>query len=186
MIIGLLGILKAGGAYIPLEPALPEERLEFLIQNSQVTMLLTQQHLLTSIPTERVPVICLDSDWEAISAQSKENPASGVLVGNTVYVIYTSGSTGVPKGVVVEHQQLLAYVQAIVDRLDLRHHANFALVSTFAADLGHTVTFPALCTGGCLHVFSHDRASDPQYLWSYFTRHAIDCVKIVHRISQCW
>ena len=178
MIIGLLGILKAGGAYVPLEPALPRQRLEFLLDNSQIAILITQQHLLTSIPAERVPVVCLDSDW-TISSQNKENPASVVSGGNAVYVIYTSGSTGTPKGVVVEHQQLLAYVQAIVDRLDLQDQANFALVSTFAADLGHTVTFPALCTGGCLHVFSQDRASDPQYLWSYFTRHAIDCVKIV-------
>jgi amino acid adenylation domain-containing protein len=179
IIIGLLGILKAGGAYIPLEPALPRERLEFLLDNSQATMLITQQELLSSIPTERVPVVCVDSDWEAISSHSKENPNSEVSGSNAAYVIYTSGSTGTPKGVVVEHQQLLAYVQAIVDRLDLRDQASFALVSTFAADLGHTVTFPALCTGGCLHVFSQDRATDPQYLWNYFAHHAIDCVKIV-------
>ena len=179
MVIGLLGILKAGGAYVPLEPALPKERLAFLVANSQVAMLLTQQHLLTSIPTELVPVVCIDSGCEAISAQSKENPTSGVSGANTAYVIYTSGSTGAPKGVVVEHNQLLAYMQAIVDRLDLRDQTNFALLSTFAADLGHTVTFPALCTGGCLHVFSQDRATDPQYVWNYFIRQEIDCVKIV-------
>jgi len=179
MVIGLLGILKAGGAYVPLEPAVPKERLEFLIENSQMAMMLTQQPLLTSIPAERVPVVCLDSDWEVISSHSKENPTSGVSGDNAAYVIYTSGSTGAPKGVVVEHKQLLAYVQAIVDRLELRDQTNFALLSTFAADLGHTVTFPAISTGGCLHVFSQDRATDPQYVWNYFTRHEIDCVKIV-------
>ncbi|MCZ0904910.1 AMP-binding protein, partial [Microcoleus sp. HI-ES] len=92
---------------------------------------------------------------------------------------YTSGSTGTPKGVVIEHRQLLNYLYAIQERLNLPAAASFATVSTFAADLGNTAIFPALCSGGCLHIVSQDRATDPEALAEYFRRHSIDCLKIV-------
>ncbi|HEY9901851.1 MAG TPA: amino acid adenylation domain-containing protein, partial [Candidatus Sericytochromatia bacterium] len=98
---------------------------------------------------------------------------------NLAYVLYTSGSTGQPKGVAIEHQQIQNYLYAILEKLELPAGASFAMVSTFAADLGNTVIFPALCTGGCLHIVSQDRASDPQALAEYFQRHPIDCLKIV-------
>ena len=95
------------------------------------------------------------------------------------YVLYTSGSTGQPKGVAIEHRQILNYLNAILEKLELPTDANFATVSTFAADLGNTAIFPALCTGGCLHIVSQERASDPEALAEYFQRHPIDCLKIV-------
>ncbi|BDI19720.1 hypothetical protein ANSO36C_55220 [Nostoc cf. commune SO-36] len=87
--------------------------------------------------------------------------------------------TGQPKAVLVEHRQLVNYIYAIIDRLDLVKGASFATVSTFAADLGNTVIFPALCTGGCLHIIPQETASDPQALADYFQRHPIDYLKIV-------
>jgi thioester reductase-like protein/amino acid adenylation domain-containing protein len=98
---------------------------------------------------------------------------------NLAYVLYTSGSTGQPKGVAIEHRQILNYLHTILEKLELPAGAKFATVSTFAADLGNTVIFPALCTGGCLHIVSQDRASDPEALAEYFQRHPIDCLKIV-------
>jgi amino acid adenylation domain-containing protein len=179
MIVALLGILKAGGAYLPLDPALPRESLALRLQDAQATVLLTKQHWVDDLPTHAVRVICLGSDWEVIARKSNENPTSEVRSENLVYVIYTSGSTGRPKGVAIEHQQLLNYLNAIADKLDLPTDASFATVSTFAADLGNTAIFPALCRGGCLHVLSKERASDPETLAAYFDRHPIDCLKIV-------
>jgi amino acid adenylation domain-containing protein len=180
MIIGILGVLKSGGAYVPFEPTLPKKRLESFLEDAQVAIMLTQKSLLNSLAGHRVTLLCLDADWESISTrQSQANVASGASADNAVYVIYTSGSTGQPKGVVVEHRQLLAYVQSIVDRLELPAGADFAIVSSFAADLGNTATFSALCTGGCLHIISQARASDPHLLSEYFTRHPVDCLKIV-------
>ncbi|HEY9813069.1 MAG TPA: amino acid adenylation domain-containing protein, partial [Candidatus Sericytochromatia bacterium] len=98
---------------------------------------------------------------------------------NLAYVIYTSGSTGKPKGVAIEHQQLLNYLDGILERLNLPAGASFATVSTIAADLGNTAIFPALCTGGCLHIVAKERASDPEALATYFNHHPIDCLKIV-------
>lgn len=179
MVIGLLGILKAGGAYLPLDPALPTSGLSFRLQDAQTPVLLTQQQLVNKLPEHTARVVCLDSNWEANKSEVSENPTSEVRPENLVYTIYTSGSTGKPKGVLVEHQQLINYLHSIQEILNLPAGASFATVSTFAADLGNTVIFPSLCSGGCLHIVNSERASDPQALADYFHRHPIDCLKIV-------
>ncbi|MBD1896809.1 non-ribosomal peptide synthetase [Coleofasciculus sp. FACHB-129] len=175
MVMGMLGIFKAGGAYLPLDPAMPKERLALMLQDAQVPVLLTQKQFL-EIPQHSAKVVCLDTDWETIEVESQNSIQKP---SNLAYVIYTSGSTGTPKGVAIEHQQLLNYLNGIINRLDLPAGASYAIISTFAADLGHTVVFPALCTGGCLHIISQERATDPEALTNYFQKHPIDCLKIV-------
>ncbi|NEP63480.1 MAG: amino acid adenylation domain-containing protein, partial [Symploca sp. SIO2G7] len=179
MIVGLLGILKAGGAYLPIDPALPTSGLEFRLQDAQTKILLTQQQQVKNLPEQAAQVVCLDSNWEAIAKENSENPSSEVRPEHLVYTIYTSGSTGKPKGVAIEHQQLLNYLYSIQGILDLPTGVSYATVSTLAADLGNTVILSSLCSGGCLHIVSSDRASDPQALADYFHRHPIDCLKIV-------
>jgi amino acid adenylation domain-containing protein/thioester reductase-like protein len=110
MVIILLGILKAGGAYVPLDPTYPKERLGFAIENTQLSILLTQQHLLESIPQHQANTICIDSDWQNIAQESVDNPISEVKSDNLAYVIYTSGSTGKPKGVALEHRNTVALI----------------------------------------------------------------------------
>ncbi len=104
MIVGMLGILKAGGAYLPLDPNYPSERLRFMLEDAQVSVLLTQQHLLERLGAHSSQVVCLDNDWSTIAQESQENPTSSVTSDNLAYVIYTSGSTGKPKGVAVPHK----------------------------------------------------------------------------------
>ncbi|TRU23563.1 MAG: non-ribosomal peptide synthetase [Microcystis aeruginosa Ma_MB_S_20031200_S102] len=104
MIVGLLGILKAGGAYVPIDPDYPQERISFMLQDTQVKIILTCESLQTSLPNHQAIVICLDKDWPQINQTSQENLNSGVSADNLAYVIYTSGSTGIPKGVIVTHQ----------------------------------------------------------------------------------
>ncbi|MDF5706500.1 MAG: amino acid adenylation domain-containing protein [Nostoc sp. S4] len=104
MIVGLLGILKAGGAYVPLDPAYPASRLAFMLSDSQVPVLLTQQQLVAKLPEHQAQVVCLDTDWNIIAQQSQDRPLSISEVENLAYVIYTSGSTGQPKGVFGLHR----------------------------------------------------------------------------------
>jgi amino acid adenylation domain-containing protein len=179
VLIGMLGIVKAGGAYSPLDPALPSERLAFVLADTGAPVLLTQERLVSRLPARAPRIVRLDTDWPSIATESDERPGSAGGPENLAYVIYTSGSTGTPKGVAVEHRQLSSYLRAVFHRLDLASCHSFATVSTFAADLGHTVIFPSLCSGGCLHVLSQDRASDPMALAEYFDRHPVDCLKIV-------
>ena len=84
-----------------------------------------------------------------------------------------------PKGVGVEHRQLANYLNGILERMELAADASFATVSTIAADLGNTMIFASLCSGGTLHVISQDRVTDVNAMAEYRSRHAIDCLKIV-------
>ena len=179
IIVGILGILKAGAAYLPLDPKLPAENLGFCLQDAQTPILLTQQSLVEKLPQTTAQIICLDADWETIAQENQENPQISVQPDNLVYAIFTSGSTGKPKAVAIEHQQLINYLHGILERLNLPAAASFATVSTFAADLGNTVVFAALCTGGCLHILSQEKASDAQAIANYFQQYPIDCLKIV-------
>lgn len=104
MIVGILGILKAGGAYVPLDPTYPQERLEFMIQDSQITLLLTQQRFAAQLPQQIAHVICLDTDWPTIAKKHDTNLSIAIPSENSAYVIYTSGSTGRPKGVLGTHR----------------------------------------------------------------------------------
>ena len=113
MVVGLLGILKAGGAYVPSDAAYPKERLAFMLDDSQALLLLTQEHLVESLPEYGDRLVCLDRDWEIIAAESAENPISEATHHNLAYVIYTSGSTGKPKGVEIQHAALINWSTGI-------------------------------------------------------------------------
>ncbi|MGK7918089.1 MAG: amino acid adenylation domain-containing protein, partial [Prochloraceae cyanobacterium] len=180
MIVALMAILKAGGAYVPIEPTLPQERVRLILTNSQAKILITQQSLTGQISAYSGSIIEFEKDWEAIFNNREENLITKVTPKNLVYVIYTSGSTGTPKGVAIEHRQLLNYLEGITERLNLPPNASYALISTLGADLGNTVIFPALCSGGCLHIISQDNITDPVALGAYFEEQGgIDCLKIV-------
>ncbi|OYE04336.1 non-ribosomal peptide synthetase [Nostoc sp. 'Peltigera membranacea cyanobiont' 232] len=179
MVVGLLGILKSGSAYVPLDPNYPQERLSYMLADSGVDVLLTQQSLLATLPESQVTVVCLDDDWGVIEQKCGDNLQALVKSDNLAYAIYTSGSTGQPKGVAIEHKSLVNYVCSIIATINIEPRSNFALVSTISADLGNTVIFPCLLTGGCLHVISQEKVFDPNALSEYFSRYDIGYLKIV-------
>ncbi|WP_445299617.1 non-ribosomal peptide synthetase [Microcoleus sp. B4-C1] len=104
LIVGMLAILKAGGAYLPLDPSYPRDRLNLMLEDAQVKVLLIQDKLIENFRDFSNSVIYFDRDWEDIAKESAENPANTVTADNLAYVIYTSGSTGKPKGVAVTHK----------------------------------------------------------------------------------
>ncbi len=177
VMIGVLGILKAGGAYVGLDPSLPVERLSFMLEDAQVTVLLTQQHLLAELPVHAAQVVCLDSDWHLIAGHSGKQPTNKVLLDNLAFVIYTSGSTGRPKGVAGAHRQLLHYLEGIRERLDVTPGASFVMHQMLAVDASITYMYTALSTGGVLHLLSQERAMDAMSLGAYFQKHQIDHFK---------
>lgn len=104
MIVGILAILKAGGAYIPLDPSYPVERLNFMLADSQASLLITKQEILEKISLSSAKTVCLDIHKNEIDRESLENPIDTLEAGNLAYIIYTSGSTGTPKGVQGTHR----------------------------------------------------------------------------------
>lgn len=178
MVIGMLGILKAGAAYLPIDAAYPQERVAFMLGDAKAQLVVTQTSLLGSLTPGVAQAVCLDSlAWDDLQSVSQNAPPYNSA--NLAYVIYTSGSTGRPKGVGIEHRNIVNYVLGVSERLQLQPGMKHATVSTIAADLGNTVIFPALTTGGCLHVISHERAESQAMLSDYFERERIDVLKIV-------
>jgi len=177
-VVGILGILKAGAAYLPIDPGLPHGSVAFLCADAGVRLVLTQTSLLPALPGAPVQAVCLDTfDWTGPPGPLQD--AARCRPEDLAYVIYTSGSTGRPKGVCVEHRNIVNYVLGVAQRLQLEPGMTYATVSTIAADLGNTVLFPALVTGGSLHVISRERAEDQALLAEYFARERIDVLKIV-------
>ena len=152
MVVGLLGILKAGGAYVPLDPEYPTERLRFMLDDSQVPVLLTQHSLLEGLAQHQAQLVCLDTDWQMISQLNQDNLITETQTTNLAYVIYTSGSTGTPKGVMIAHQSLLNLV--------FWHQRTFKIISSDkATQLAKTAfdaavweLWPYLTTGASIYL----------------------------------
>jgi amino acid adenylation domain-containing protein/non-ribosomal peptide synthase protein (TIGR01720 family) len=179
LVVGIVGTFLAGGAYVPLDPELPGERLAFMLADCRASVLVAAEGfsalpLLQSGRDLRVLHLERSMSGPGLTVTDRELSPS-----NLAYVIYTSGSTGRPKGVAVEHRQLASYVRSVLQRLDLPAGASFATASTIAADLGNTMIYAALCTGGALHVLSREQARDAPTLAEYLARHAVDCLKLV-------
>lgn len=114
-IIGLLGVLKAGGAHVPLDPTYPQERLSLMIDDPQITILLTQTTLMPALPAYSGRVICLDTDWPEIASEISSDPRNVIDARHLAYTIYTSGSTGKPKGVEVPHETIVRFIEVARD-----------------------------------------------------------------------
>jgi amino acid adenylation domain-containing protein/non-ribosomal peptide synthase protein (TIGR01720 family) len=148
MVIGLLGILKAGGAYVPLDPNYPQERLAFMLEDAQASILLSQSELVAQLPQHSTQVVCLDSDWEIINLENKQNLISKVLPENTSYILYTSGSTGKPKAVVIEHRNTVAFLDWVTKVFSREQLAAVLASTSICFDLSVFEVFGTLCCGG--------------------------------------
>ncbi|TAE52375.1 MAG: amino acid adenylation domain-containing protein, partial [Nostocales cyanobacterium] len=134
MVIGLLGILKAGGAYLPIDPEYPQERISYMIENSGVELLLTQQKLTEKLPQHQAREILLEEIWTEISENNTENINQKVTTSNLANVIYTSGSTGKPKGVMVEHKGLYNLAKAQIQTFGVNKNSRVLQFASFSFD----------------------------------------------------
>ncbi len=156
MVVGLLGVLKAGGAYVPLDPDYPVERLAFMLEDTQVSVLLTQVCLKERLPEHGAQVVWLDADWDSIAEEShergKKNPSSGVTPENLAYVIYTSGSTGRPKGTLLRHKGLCNFANAFIRDMGIGEGSRVLQFASFGFDASVAEIFMALLSGGTLYL----------------------------------
>ncbi|MDY7076525.1 MAG: amino acid adenylation domain-containing protein [Chloroflexota bacterium] len=156
MIVAVLGILKAGGAYLPLDPAYPPERIAFMLEDAQVSVLLTQERLVEWLPDSEAMLIRLDADWETIAQEGDENPTSEVSPDNLAYVIYTSGSTGRPKGTQLQHRGLCNLAHAVIPIFGIDAGSCVLQFASFGFDASVAEVFPTLLTGATLCMARQD------------------------------
>ncbi|MBW4660753.1 MAG: amino acid adenylation domain-containing protein [Drouetiella hepatica Uher 2000/2452] len=165
MLIGVLGILKAGGAYVPLDPTYPIERLEWMLQDAQVSLLLTQEHLRDRLPDQvQFPLICVDRYGHSGSTAAAETilmpPDSGVTPDSLAYVIYTSGSTGTPKGVQIEHRSVVNLLHVVCQQLGVTAADTLLAVTPLSFDVAVSELFLPLAVGAKLVLASRAVAAD--------------------------
>lgn len=163
MLVGLLGILKAGGAYLPLDPSYPEERLNFMLEDAQVSVLLTQENLLKHFEGFSKLIISIDKDWEIITQEKQDNPESNLNSDNLAYIIYTSGSTGKPKGVAVPHKAVNRLV-CNTNYIKLSPSDKIAQASNTSFDAATFEIWGALLNGAQLVGISKDVTISPHEL----------------------
>jgi amino acid adenylation domain-containing protein len=168
MVVGLLGILKAGGAYVPLDTGYPKERLVFMLADSQVTLVLTQEQLVEKLPPTAAGLVSLETVAEAVLAQDKTNPCSEAVSGNLVYVLYTSGSTGKPKGAMLTHAGIVNCIDWMQKNYQLTGNDRFLFKTSLNFDPSVWELFWPLTVGAGV-VVPH---SEEDHLGAY----VIDCI----------
>nr|AAF17281.1 NosD [Nostoc sp. GSV224] len=173
MVVGLLGILKAGGAYLPLDPEYPTERLVFMLEYAQVSILLTQQRLIDRLPEHQAKLICLDETWEQIAQNNQDNPISEVKAFHLANLIYTSGSTGKPKGVMVEHKGLCNLAQAQIQTFGLTSDSRVLQFASFSFDASISEILMALGSGATLYLGTKDSLLPGKPLIEQLSNHCI-------------
>ncbi|EJV76903.1 non-ribosomal peptide synthetase [Bacillus cereus] len=163
MIVGILGILKAGGAYVPLDPTYPEQRLQYILEDAGIQLFVTQESLkeLKWLP-ENIKSICLDRDRDEIGQESKTLPFSDVSSQNLAYVIYTSGSTGNPKGVMIEHHNVIRLFKSMDCWYQFNEKDTWTLFHSYAFDFSVWEIWGALLYGGKLVVVPYWISRSPK------------------------
>jgi len=161
-IVAIIGILKAGGVYVPLDPAYPQERLAFMLEDTQAPVLITQSHLRDRLPPTQSHIICLEADWgkeiaESIPEETKVNADS------LAYINYTSGSTGRPKGVAIPHRAVARLVFG-TNFTELDGNQTLLQLAPISFDAATLEIWGALLHGGCCVLFPSDGIPDPQDL----------------------
>ena len=199
MIIGFLGILKSGGAYLPIAPTLPQDRINFMLQDTQSKFLLAQQHLMdevgkllqSSTPfgkggmgdlTQQQILLnpeIINLNDEAIYSLNTSNPERINELSDLAYIIYTSGSTGKPKGVMVEHSQLATHIPVLNNRMTLEHTINMAFTASFIFDVSIKQILIPLTIGGKLFIPDKEQVVEPDKFWKALAEEEINVINTV-------
>ncbi len=146
--VALLGVMKAEGACLPLDPDYPDERLAYMVADSQAPVLLTQPGLLPRLGDVKPEVVHFRSDWKILEGCNSENPARSSDPSSLAYLIYTSGSTGQPRGVMLEHRGLVNHHMAAIELYDLRSADRTLQFSSLSFDIAIEEIFPTWIAGG--------------------------------------
>ncbi|NOX38151.1 MAG: amino acid adenylation domain-containing protein [Calditrichaeota bacterium] len=151
MLVAILGVLKAGAAYLPIDPVNPKNRVDFMLNDSGVRLVLTQEklkHRLADHPCCQLLVI--DAEWETIARQPGTNPDVPLTPENLAYLIYTSGSTGIPKAVMVPHRGLVSHSWNMKRLYDLKNGCRVLQYFNLSFDAAAEEIFPTLLAGATL------------------------------------
>lgn len=182
MIVGLLGILKAGGAYITLDPTYPKERLSFMLEDTQVSILLTQSWLLKTLSLQVSHSLCLDTDWEMIAQESEADPVSEMTSQHLAYIMYTSGSTGKPKAVQMPHSSVWHYVQSLNKVLQVQASDIYLHTASFSFSSSLRQLMLPLSQGSQVIIATYEQTKNPLSLFELIQQQGVTVFDTVQSV----
>lgn len=160
MVVAILAVLKAGAAYVPLDPAFPQDRIEFMMSDAQLAAVITQKALALALREGAPRAICLDAEAEAIARESDANPDHVAGPEDLAYIIYTSGSTGRPKGVMIAHRSVVNFLTSMHREPGIGEGDRFVAVTTLSFDIAGLELHGPLTAGGTVVLASRSTALD--------------------------
>lgn len=173
MLIGILGVLKAGAAYVPIDPQYPVERIQYIVQDTQTALILTQSDLIKPLQqSTQVSLLLLDSDIYHQQQTSNLPPKNRPT--DLAYVIYTSGTTGKPKGVMIGHRQLNNLAQNITEGFGITSGCKMVQLASYVFDASVLEIFSTLINGAQLWIVPNTVKQDPDLLGQYLEQHQIN------------
>jgi len=167
--IAALAVLKAGGPYVPLDPAYPQARLDFMLSDTQAPVLLTPPQLAIEFSETEARVICLNDP--TIAEQSGENPVNNSAPENAAYIIYTSGSTSAPNGVEISHGALLNLVFWHQEAFAVTPADRATQIASMSFDASVWEIWPYLAAGASIHVVEDEIRAAPEQLRDWLLAH---------------
>ena len=156
LMVCFLAVLKANGACLPLDPAYPKDRLQFMVQDARIPVLLSNEALSADLASSGPKVVCVDRVWESLEKEGRSNPENRVTPENLAYLIYTSGSTGKPKGVMLPHRGLVNYIAMAIKLYGLMPSDRQLQFSSISFDIAIEEMYPTWAAGATLVLRSHD------------------------------
>ena len=170
MVVAVLGILKAGAAYVPLDPAFPQDRIDYMMGDAGLAAVITQRSLAETFPSRAPCMVLLDADQEAIALEATGDPTPASRSSDLAYVIYTSGSTGRPKAVMLEHRSVVNFLLSMHRRPGIDSDDRFVAVTTLSFDIAGLELYGPLSAGGTVVLASRATALDGADLASLLER----------------
>ncbi|MGH1439204.1 MAG: MupA/Atu3671 family FMN-dependent luciferase-like monooxygenase [Cellvibrionaceae bacterium] len=158
LLVATLGVMKAGAAYVPLDPAFPSDRISYMVNDAKMRLIITQTAIEDKLPPSNAEVICVDS-LES-NDQAIDNPKPDVNSSHLSYVIYTSGSTGNPKGVMVEHRNVVNFFLGMDERIEHSTPGTWLAVTSLSFDISVLELFWTLTRGFKVVVYKEDRGAE--------------------------
>ncbi|MDX1409322.1 MAG: AMP-binding protein, partial [Saprospiraceae bacterium] len=149
MLIAMIGVLKAGYAYLPLDPHLPKDRLAYMLTDSEVAVIISSPDLLHTLPREpEVGLLVLGRSEETLACYPTHNTSVNIDPGDLAYVVYTSGSTGLPKGVMIEHRSVCAFVSWVLEFFSEAERSVVLASTSLSFDVSVLELYGTLAGGG--------------------------------------
>ena len=173
LLVALLGILKSGGAYLPIDPAFPAQRIQFMLADAQAPLLLSQTDIAHTLPEHQAQVMCLDELLPKISDLPTGLPETAVAPHNLAYIIYTSGSTGRPKGVQITHDSLVNLLTSMADQPGIVPEDKLLAITTLSFDIASVELYLPLLAGAQIYIAPQAAVTDPQQLIDLLQQEAI-------------